>query len=96
MEDVLSIKVRIAGRDYPAKVSAEEESYLREAGRLINERMRLYRERGFREDQDILTMVAIDSIVAQLKGDEYKDQLQTMVTERISRLDKLVTSVITP
>jgi len=96
MGNVLSINIRIAGREYPIKSPAEEEFYLREAARLINERIKAYRERGYREDQDILAMIAVDSIVARLKGDEYAKQLQQIVVERVNRLDKLVSPVLSP
>ena len=34
----MSIKIRIADRDYPMRVNEEEEERLRAAGRLLNER----------------------------------------------------------
>ena len=41
----LSIKIKIADREYPMKVDARDEENIRKAGKIINERLRSYRER---------------------------------------------------
>lgn len=96
MNDVLSINIRVAGREYPIKTPPQEEFYLREAGRIINERIKTYYERGYTDDQDILVMVAIDSLVARQKGDESVKQLQEVIMERISMLDKTINPILSP
>ena len=43
MED-LSIKIKIADREYPMKVKLVDEERVRIAGKLINEKIKSYRE----------------------------------------------------
>ena len=42
--DNLSIKIKIADREYPMKVKPEDEEKVRNAGKLISEKLRSYRE----------------------------------------------------
>ncbi|WP_266367881.1 cell division protein ZapA [Tellurirhabdus rosea] len=94
MGEPLSITIRIAGREYPVRVPAEEEFYLREAARIVNERMKIHRENGWHEDHSILSLVALESVVARLKGEDYANELQKMVAERLTRVDRLVSPVL--
>ena len=41
----LSIKIKIADREYPMKVKPEDEEKVRNAGRLLNEEIKNYHER---------------------------------------------------
>ena len=61
----LSIKIKIADREYPMTVKAGRGRKSRErAGKLINERLKSYREKfGIDDKQDLLSMVAFDAIV---------------------------------
>ena len=62
--EILSIKIKIADREYPMKVKPEDEERVRKAGKQINERLRSYREQfGINDNQDLLAMVAFDSLV---------------------------------
>jgi cell division protein ZapA len=40
----LSIKIKIADREYPMKVKRSDEERVRMAGKLINEKLKSYRE----------------------------------------------------
>ena len=63
----LSIRLKIGDREYPMKVSAEDEEKIRKAGKIINERIRTYRNRfGINDKQDLLAMVAFDCVVEQM------------------------------
>ena len=63
----LSIKIKIGDREYPMKVDANQEEILRKAGKLINERIKSYKDQlGIDDKQDLLAMVAFDSIVEQI------------------------------
>jgi len=42
--DTLSIKIKIGDRDYPMKVKVEDEARIRRAGKLINDKLKRYRE----------------------------------------------------
>jgi cell division protein ZapA len=55
----LSIKIKIADREYPMKVKGVDEERVRTASRLINEKLKSYKEQfGIDDKQDLLAMVA--------------------------------------
>ena len=64
----LSIRIRIANREFPMRVAPEEETRVRKAAKLVNERMQTYSDQfGIQDQQDLLAMVAFDCLVEQMK-----------------------------
>lgn len=60
MDDLLSIKVTIANRQYPLKIARVEEESVRKAAKLINERIKEYEENyAVRDPQDLLAMCVL-------------------------------------
>lgn len=96
MKDQLSIRIEIADRVYRLKSQPEEEAYIRNAEKIIEERIKFYRELGARDTQDIMAMIAIDALVTQQKGDELVQRLQRLVVDRITQLDQLITPALVP
>lgn len=91
----LSIKIRVADRDYPMRVSPTEEERLRMAGRLLNDRIREFREQyGIQDKQDLLAMIALSTMADRLKVSKEKDGTDAALTERLSRLDQLLSSFV--
>jgi cell division protein ZapA (FtsZ GTPase activity inhibitor) len=95
MEELLSINIRIAGRNYQISALPEQEAIIREAGRLVNDRLLDEQKKKIkRDDQDILAVIAILNTVGWLSERSEKRMLQDKITQRITRLDELVGSVI--
>ncbi|AIZ63212.1 cell division protein ZapA [Hymenobacter sp. DG25B] len=91
----LSIKIRVADRDYPMRVTPTEEERLRMAGRLLNDRIREFREQyGIQDKQDLLAMIALSTMADRLKVSKEKDGTDAALTERLSRLDQLLSSLV--
>ncbi|MCC2547667.1 cell division protein ZapA [Hymenobacter sp. BT175] len=91
----LSIKIRVADRDYPMRITPTEEERLRMAGRLLNERIRDFREQyGIQDKQDLLAMIALSTMADQLKVSKEKDGTDAALTERLARLDEVLSSVV--
>jgi len=91
----LSIKIRIADRDYPMKVKREDEERVRTASRLINEKLKSYRDQfGIDDKQDLLAMVAFDSLVEKMTSEESSQLVEQTVSEKISHLNHLVSQSI--
>jgi len=89
----LSIKIKILDREYPMKVSESEEERLRKAGKEINEQLKMFRAQfGIDDKQDLLAMVAIVSVAEKLKLDEQDSQFTKTVTDKITHLEKIITS----
>ncbi|MBU2914539.1 MULTISPECIES: cell division protein ZapA [Reichenbachiella] len=91
----LSIKIKIGNREYPMKVSAEEEARIRAAGKKINERLRFYQDQFQIDDkQDLLAMVAIDCYVQLLQTSENRQETDETAMEQISKLNHLISEAL--
>lgn len=89
----LSIKIKIGNREYPMKVSADEEATIREAGKKINEKIRSFQEQfGIDDRQDLLAMVAIDSFVEKLQSNEIRQSTDEVAMDQISKLNRLISA----
>ncbi|MDQ4139828.1 MAG: cell division protein ZapA [Bacteroidota bacterium] len=90
----LSIKIRIADRDYPMRVNEEEEERLRTAGRMINERLKAFREQfGIADKQDLLAMVALESLADKLHTVQSKAENESTLVDKLTHLNKLLASL---
>ena len=87
----LSIKIKIADREYPMTVKAEEEERIRKAGKLINERLRSYREKfGIDDKQDLLSMVAFDAIIDRLSVEDNNQSNDESALNKIQSINHLI------
>jgi cell division protein ZapA len=94
MED-LSIKIKIADREYPMKVKLQDEERIRTAGKLINEKLKSYREQfGIEDKQDLLAMVAFDSLVDKMAVEDTHQVIDQTVFEKVNQLNHLVSQSI--
>jgi len=91
----LAIKIRNADRDYPMRVAVADEERLSLAGRQLSERLREFREQhGIQDKQDLLAMVALATMADSLKVSKEKDGTDAALTERLARLDELLSGVV--
>jgi cell division protein ZapA len=87
----LSIKIKIADREYPMTVRPEEEERIRKAGKLINERLKSYRERfGIDDKQDLLSMVAFDALIDRLSVEDNLQNKDESVLNKIQSINHLI------
>jgi cell division protein ZapA len=90
----LSIKIRIADRDYPMRVTEEEEERLRIAGRMLNERLKLFRDQfGIDDKQDLLAMVALEVAADSLQTVKSKETNKSVFADKLAHLDHLLSSL---
>jgi cell division protein ZapA len=93
--DELSIKLKIADREYPMKVKRADEERVRMASKLINEKLRSYKEQfGIDDKQDLLAMVAFDCLVDKMAVEETHQIIDQTVFEKVSHLNQLVSQSI--
>jgi cell division protein ZapA len=91
----LSIKIRIAEREYPMKVKRDDEERVRMASRLINDKLKSYKDQfGIDDKQDLLAMVAFDSLVEKMTTEETHQVIDQTVLEKVSHLNQLVSMSI--
>lgn len=70
MDDKLSIRVNVADRYYPLKISRDEEEGIRKAARMINEKVLQYKQKYVDKDiQDFLAMAALQYVIQLLNLD---------------------------
>ncbi|MDX5438612.1 MAG: cell division protein ZapA [Pontibacter sp.] len=90
----LSIKIRIAEREYPMRVKEEEEERIRAVGKILNERLRFYKDQfGIQDKQDLLAMVAFETMVEKMKLEEERASHVSQVDQQLDLLDDLLSSV---
>lgn len=90
MEETLAVNIKIVDRSFKMAVHPGEEEFVRKAAKLINDRYAFYKEQGVNDIRDILSMVAVDTTVARLKGDDSVAQLQQTVQSSLDLLRKLM------
>ena len=74
MEDKLSIKVNVADRYYPLKIDRKDEEKIRNAAKMINEKVLQYRQKYADKDtQDFLAMDALQFVTKVIEYDQKFD-----------------------
>jgi hypothetical protein len=97
-----SIKLKIAGSEYPLRISREDEEIVMKAASLINEQYAEF-EKNYshvREKKDVLAMCFLQIMVDQLKGVKGKDdelnRLKVFTQEVNSMIDEHKTKLSQP
>jgi cell division protein ZapA len=74
-DEKLSIRINLADRYYPLKIEAKDEERIRNAAKLINEKILQYRQRYVDKDnQDFLAMAALQFVIRYLEMQEKADE----------------------
>ena len=83
----ISIKIKIADREYPMRINTEDEERIRRAGKLVNEKIKFFRENvGIRDVQDLLAMTAFDVLSESLKIDDKLQENDHQLEFKIEQL----------
>jgi cell division protein ZapA len=91
----LSIKIRISDRDYPMRVDSSEEERIRMAGKLINEKLKHFREQfGIDDKQDLLSMTVFDTVMNDLKTNQKITDNEHIVTNKIEHIDRILSEAL--
>ncbi len=77
------------------KVKPEDEEKVRKASKSINEKLKTYREQfGIDDKQDLLAMVAFDSLVEKMTTEEDVSAFDTDSEDKISQLESKITTAL--
>lgn len=88
----LSIKIKIDNREYPIKVTPEEEQRLRQAGKAINAEIEQFKSQfGLEDKQDILSMVLFKTYVERLEVEELLVKQSNEFDRQLGKIDSLLT-----
>ncbi len=92
-EDMLSIKVQIAERFYPLKIKRQDEEKIRQAARLINDKVLQYKQRYTDKDtQDFVAMAALQFVINMIDCEQQQNvvSLEEELGSLSSELDELL------
>lgn len=93
--EALSVKIKIGDREYPMKVKVEDEAKIRHAGKLINDKIKKYRDEfGLDDRQDLLAMVAFDSMVESMEQNKINTDDSELVESSIVRVNTQLKSLL--
>lgn len=73
------------------KVKAEDEEKIRKTGKMLNEKIKSYRNQfGIDDNQDLLAMVAFDCLVDKMKKEEVIESADEIALDRIRNISQLI------
>lgn len=91
----LSIKIKICDREYPMRVSSDNEEMVRQAGKVLHEKIKQYRDRfGIDDKQDLLAMVAFDCLVERLKCEDGQTGDVDFLLRKLNQLNGLASKAL--
>lgn len=90
-----SIKVNILNRPYPLLVKAEEEESVRNAAKLINDKVRVYKERfSVKDDMDLVIMCCLELATDNLNQANRTKKERSDAEEQLKKIDHLLNDAI--
>ena len=89
-EPLNRIRIKIGEHELPMTVSPEQEVRLRAAGRILNERIKQFREEYGLPDQNVLPMVALTAVADQLLAEQQRDAGSGGFQQRLEHLHDLL------
>lgn len=93
--ETLSIRLKIGDREYPMKVKVEDEAKIRHAGKLINDKIKRYREEfGLDDRQDLLAMVAFDCMIESMDQNQINSDESELIKSGITRINEQLSSLL--
>jgi len=90
---MLSIKVQIAERFYPLKIKRQDEEKIRQAARLINDKVLQYKQRYTDKDtQDFMAMATLQFVINLIDCEQQQNvvSLEKELGSLSSELDELL------
>ncbi|MCY4781476.1 cell division protein ZapA [Sphingobacterium sp. UT-1RO-CII-1] len=88
----ISIKINIADRVYPLRVTVEEEEIIRHAAKLVNEKIKELQENyAVRDKQDLLSMCILQYATGMIKAERNAKSHEEGLEEKVHELDTLLT-----
>lgn len=94
-EPLNRIRIKVGEHELPMTVSPEQEVRLRAAGRILNERIKQFREEYGLPDQNVLPMVALTAVADQLLAEQQRDVGNGGFQQRLEHLHDLLLSAPT-
>jgi cell division protein ZapA len=95
MSDSVSIKVNIAGKEYPLKVSSAEEHDVRAFELEINDKLKMLKSNyGVKDKQDLLAMSLLQYMMANKKSNIDSELERNDLHDKIKVLEEYVSDYL--
>ena len=83
-KEEIQIKIKICDRIYPMRIASDDEYILRQSSKEINDAVVKYMNKfTITDNQDLLAMVAFDSVVSRLQNNKVNIEL---IVEKIDKI----------
>jgi cell division protein ZapA (FtsZ GTPase activity inhibitor) len=87
----ISIKINIADRMYPLRVAMEEEEVIRQAAKLINDRIKEFQENyAVRDKQDLLSMCVLHYATGMIKAERRIGENEQETAQKLDELEEIL------
>lgn len=94
-QDSRKITITIAGRPYPLKIKATDESVIRKIAKEVNEKVNRFQlNYPNRDKQDCLAMALLAYAVDLYKTSRYADAPSEQLSSQLSRINDLLDQVL--
>ncbi|MFM9945288.1 MAG: cell division protein ZapA [Bacteroidia bacterium] len=88
-QNEISIKVLIGDRQYPLKISSQEEENVRKAAKLVNDRSKFYSENySVQDKQDAIAMTALEFASENLNAISKDQSISAEMEQLLIELDQ--------
>jgi cell division protein ZapA len=85
----LSVKIKISDREYPLKIKPEEEEGIRKTAKLINQKIKAFKDQyGIEDKQDLLAMVLFEVMVDVNRYESSIDKIEEFFDEQMEVLSR--------
>ena len=89
----LSIRIKVGDMEYSMKVKPEEEERLRRSGRVINEKIKAYRDQfGMIDSNYMMGMIALDAMANKFLAEENTTTVDSSIESDIETLYSKLTN----
>jgi cell division protein ZapA len=91
-----SISITIADRPYKLVVDKEQEELFRNSAKLIDKRIKEYSvSYAFKDKQDLLAMVALESTVSFLQNEQKSKESELLLNDKLTGIDSALNELFT-
>jgi cell division protein ZapA len=91
-----SISIIIADRPYKLVVDKEQEELFRNSAKLIDKRIKEYSvSYAFKDKQDLLAMVALESTVSFLQNEQTSRDTERLLNDKLTGIDSALNELYT-
>lgn len=91
----ISVKLKIAGREYPLSVKAAEEEMVRKAAELINQQVNEYEKNySVNNKQDLLAMSALQLATQVVKAQQASSEFKPELKDQLVELERYVSDYL--